>query len=102
MYRRWLYRVPFVAAIIYSTAHLEYLQTLDWLPKLIRGPLQQDESDSLGLARVGDDFCDSFVALLSRISFWIGFWRAPRRKRLLPPQWEHDFGNIAIIAKTLT
>ena len=33
MYRRWLYRVPFVATINYSTAHLEYLQTHDWLPK---------------------------------------------------------------------
>ena len=33
MYRRWLYCVPFVATINYFTAHLEYLQTHDWLPK---------------------------------------------------------------------
>ena len=32
-YRRWLYRVPFVATINYSTAHLEYLRTHDWLSK---------------------------------------------------------------------
>ena len=31
MYRRWLYRVPFVATMNYSAAHLEYLQTHDWL-----------------------------------------------------------------------
>ena len=33
MYRRWLYRVPCVATVNYSTAHSEYLQTHDWLSK---------------------------------------------------------------------
>ena len=33
MCRPWLYRVPFVATMNYSAAHLEYLQTHDWLSK---------------------------------------------------------------------
>ena len=32
-YRRWLYRVPFVATVNYSTANLEFLRTHDWLSK---------------------------------------------------------------------
>ena len=32
-YRRWLYRVPFVATVNYSTANLEYLRSHDWLKK---------------------------------------------------------------------
>ncbi len=32
-YRRWLYRVPFVATINYSTANLDYLRSHDWLSK---------------------------------------------------------------------
>ena len=32
-FRRWLYRVPFVATANYSTANLEYLRTHDWLKK---------------------------------------------------------------------
>ena len=33
VYRRWLYRVPFVATVNYSTANLGYLRTHDWLKK---------------------------------------------------------------------
>ena len=32
-FRRWLYRVPFVATANYSTANLEYLRAHDWLSK---------------------------------------------------------------------
>ena len=32
-YQRWLYRVPFVATVNYSTENLEFLRTHDWLQK---------------------------------------------------------------------
>ena len=33
-YKRWLYRVPFVVTVNYSTANLDYFKTNDWLSKL--------------------------------------------------------------------
>ena len=32
-YRRWLYAVPFVVTVNYSTSNLDYLRTHDWLSK---------------------------------------------------------------------